>query len=137
MDSEFRQLDIRERGLLEKLLETEFPGRDELRTQLYSLTAKQIEEDGTLSLRCVSGRPWLGEYRFVIEGTCKDADGGTILILLHVDKDGFMSMLEILKIDGSPIINAPSAQELVLRLPVRGKRDSGKISHLPHFEVEE
>src|SRR2546425_11159021 len=100
MDSEFRQLDARERGLLEKLLEADFPGRDELRTQLDSLTAKQIDQDGTLSLRCGSGRPSPRKYKLAFEGICKDADGGTIAILLHADKDGFMSMLEILKYGG-------------------------------------
>jgi hypothetical protein len=34
MDSEFRSLDLRERGLLEKLLEVDFLGRDELRAQM-------------------------------------------------------------------------------------------------------
>jgi hypothetical protein len=52
MELGFRQLTDQERGLLEKLLEVEFPGRDELRAQLSSVTAKQIEEDGTLSLKC-------------------------------------------------------------------------------------
>jgi hypothetical protein len=120
MDSEFRQLDTRERELLEKLFEAEFPGRDELRAQMSSLTAKQIIEDGTLSLRCGSGPPAPTKSRLVTEGICTDADGGTIAILLHVGKDGFMSMLEILKYDGSPIVNPPSARELV---PLQFGRD--------------
>ena len=119
MDSGFRQLDARERGLLEKLLEAEFPGRDELRAQLASLTAKQIEEDGTLSLRCDSGPP--SRSKSPIEGTCKDADGKAIDILLHRNKRGFMYMLEIIKPDGSPIINPPCARDLVL-LPEGGGR---------------
>ena len=97
MDSGFRQLDARERGLLEKLLEAEFPGRDELRTQLDSLTAKQIEEDGTLSLRCDSGSPSPGKYAVAMEGMCKDADGGDMSVMLHLNHQGFMSMLEIMK----------------------------------------
>ena len=46
----FRPLTTYERELLEKLLEPEFPGRDELRQQLNSVTAKQLHEDGTLDL---------------------------------------------------------------------------------------
>ena len=116
MDTEFRLLDNRERGLLEKLLEADFQGRDELRAQMSSLTCRQIEEDGTLRLRCASGPPALTKYALVGEGVCTDADGATIAIMLHVNKDGFMSMLEILKYDGSPIITPPSAHDLVVSL---------------------
>jgi hypothetical protein len=112
MDPEFRPLRDRERGLLEKLLEADFPGRDELRAQMSSLTGKQIEEDGTLSLRCASGPPAPTKYAVAMEGVCTDADGGMIAVMLHVDKDGFMHMLEIIKYDGSAIINPPSAGDL-------------------------
>jgi uncharacterized protein DUF6984 len=117
MDSGFRQLNARERGLLEKLLEVEFPGRDELRAQLASVTGKQIAEDGTLKLRCASGPPSRSKYLLATEGICKDADGGIISVLLHMNRNGFMDMLEIVKYTGDPIINAPSARELVLLLP--------------------
>ena len=126
MDSEFRQLTDRERGLVEKLLDADFPGRDELRTQLASLTAKQIEEDGTLSLRCESGVPSPSKYRLAMEGWYKDADGMTISVMLHLDKNGFMSMLEIIKPGTSPIINPPSSYDLVLLLPEDGGRKPGK-----------
>jgi hypothetical protein len=127
MDSGFRQLDARERGLLEKLLEAEFPGRDELRTQLDSLTAKRIEEDGTLSLRCDSGSPSPGKYAVAMEGMCKDADGGDMSVMLHLNHQGFMSMLEIIKYGPSPIISPPSARDLVLLLPKdRGQKPGEK-----------
>ena len=125
MDSGFRQLDTRERGLLEKLLEAEFPGRDELRSQLGSVTAKQVLENGTLSLRCDSGLPSPSEYGRVIEGWCKDADGETIAVLLFT-KDGFMNMLEIVKDGDSPIINPPFARDLVLLLPEDPGRKPGE-----------
>jgi len=113
MDSAYRQLSDRERGLLERLLEYAFCGRDELLSQLPSVTAKTIiDEDGTLSLRCSSGSPMPGKYRMVAEGECTDADGGTIAVLLHVNKDGFMSMLEILKYGPAPIMNPPTAEDL-------------------------
>jgi len=117
MASEFRPLDPRERGLLEKLLDAEFAGRDELRSQIASVTARQIEEDGTLRLRRGSGTPAPTKYALVAEGTCTDADGMTIAVLLHVDKEGFMRMLEILKYGGSPIINPPTARDLVVLVP--------------------
>src|SRR5712692_875665 len=126
MDSGFRQLDDRERGLLEKLLEAEFLGRDELRAQLGSVSAKHTTEDGTLSLRCDSGPPSPSYYRLAMEGWCKDADGMNIAILLHLNKDGFMRLLEIFKEDGSPIINPPSARDMVLLLPEDGGRKPGE-----------
>jgi hypothetical protein len=116
MDSEFRPLDTPERELLEKLLEVEFPGRDELRVQLGSVTAKQIHEDGTLKLRCHSGCP-APCFSLVAEGEYTDADGGMMTVMLHVDRRGFMWLLEIIRYDGSPIIRPPSARDLTLLFP--------------------
>src|SRR4051812_38404067 len=117
MDSEFRELTARERGLLEKLLHAAIHGSDELRTQLNDVKAKQVIDDGTLRLQCVGGIPAPGKYATVAEGISKDADGSDIAVILHVGKGGFMTMLEIIKYDGSPIINPPTAQELVLLMP--------------------
>ncbi|MGA8428396.1 MAG: hypothetical protein WB729_01140 [Candidatus Sulfotelmatobacter sp.] len=121
MDPDFRQLDDRERGLIDKLLETDFLGRDELISQLASVTAKQIHEDGTLTLRCGSGLPSPSKYRLVAEAWCKDADGMTISIMLHISKDRFMCMLEIYKYDQSEVINAPRSSDLVLLPPEDGE----------------
>jgi hypothetical protein len=127
MESEFRKLNERERELLEKLLDAEFPGRDEWRTQLDSMTGRQVIEDGTLILRCDAALPLPTKYKKLgVEGMCKDADGGDIAVLLHADDNGFLRMLEILKYDGSPVINPPSARDLVLLLPEdRGQRLGG------------
>jgi hypothetical protein len=117
MDSEFRELTVRERGLLEKLLTAAIHGGEELRTQLAHCKVKQIETDGTLDLQCQGGAPALGKYAPVAEAAYKDADGADIALLLHLGKGGFMSMLEIIKYNGSPIIRPPSAQDLVLLMP--------------------
>jgi len=113
VDSSFRPLKMRERELLEKLLEPEFPGRDELRQQLNSVTAKQILEDGTLDLQCDPTYPAPVKCRVPVEGQCPDADGVPIGVVLHV-VHGFMNELEIVKYDGSEIRNPPSAHDLVL-----------------------
>jgi hypothetical protein len=125
MESGFRKLNERERELLEKLLDAEFPGRDEWRTQLNSMTGNQVIEDGTLILRCDAALPLPTKYKLGIEGMCKDADGGDIAVLLHADGNGFLRMLEILKYDGSPVINPPSARNLVLLLPENGGHRPG------------
>ena len=117
MDSTFRPLKPEERALIDRLLEPRFQGRDELRLQLRSVSAKLIRADGTLSLQCGSGKPAPTKYRVAIAATCADADGVDISVMLHVNKEGFMQMLEIIKYDGSPIINPPTASSLVLIEP--------------------
>lgn len=120
MDSKFRKLNTRERDLLKKLLAIATSGRDELRSQVNDIKGKQIREDGTLLLRCISGSPFRG-YTPIAEGVFKDADGSDIAVILHL-KAGFMSMLEIIKYDGSQVINQPTAENLVM-------------SSVPKFEV--
>lgn len=117
MDSEFRELSTQEKELLEKLLNAAVHGREELRTQLNHVKAKQIEDDGTLLLESLGGTGAPGKYALVAEGMCKDADGADIAVILHLGKGGFMSILEIIRYDGSRIINPPSAQNLVLLMP--------------------
>jgi hypothetical protein len=117
VDSEFRELNTRERELLRKLINAAIHGRDELRTQVNYIKAKQIEDDGTLRLECFGGTGATGKYAPVAEGVCKDADGADIAVILHLGKGGFMSMLEIIRYDGSPIINPPSAEHLTAFLP--------------------
>jgi len=130
MDSEFRELTAREMGLLEKLLDAAIHGRDELRTQLKHIKAKEIIDDGTLDLQCNGGIPAPGKYAPVAEGIIKDADGADIAVMLHLGKGGFMSMLEIIKYNGSPIIKPPSAEELVLLMPESpGQKPSGSPGH--------
>jgi hypothetical protein len=113
IDPEFRPLKDHERELIEKLLGPAFVGRDELRLQLNSTTARQVMNDGTLFLQCDPGSPALGKNRLVMEATWTDADGGSGCVMLHV-KDGYMSMLEILKYGPSEIIQPPAAHTIVL-----------------------
>jgi len=116
MDSDFRPLKTPERELLEKLLDPEFPGRDQLREQLLSVAAQQVHEDGTLALRVLSGQPAAVKHRVPTEGSCPDADGVMIHVLLHV-VSGMMDELEIFKEDGTDIVRPPLAGALVLAPP--------------------
>jgi hypothetical protein len=113
VDSEFRGLSKREKELVERLLNAAPQGRKELRTQLSYVKARQIEDDGTLRLQCAGGTPST-YYTPVAEGTCKDADGSDIAVILHLGKSGFMSMLEVIKYDGSLVLNPPTAEHLVI-----------------------
>ena len=116
MESSFRPLTTHERELVEKLLGPDFPGRDELRRQLETVTAKQIFEDGTLMLQCGPCEPAPVRCRVPTEGECPDSDGMAIHVLLHV-KGGVMHELEVFKDGGSSIQNPPAAGDLVLFTP--------------------
>jgi hypothetical protein len=125
LDNEYREPDVREKELLHKLLRVYFTGRDELCTQIDSIIAKQINSTGTLSLQCRSGSPFPGRHRLVAEGMCRDADGGTISVLLHIDQAGFMHLLEVIKYGPNPIINEPSASTMEVLLPESGGTKPG------------
>jgi hypothetical protein len=113
MEEAFRPLYRHERELIEKLLEREFAGRDELRAQLRTVTARRILDDGTMvELRCDSTVRAPVRNRVPTEGTCQDTDGGTIDVFLHV-VNGLMHELEILKYDG-PIRKWPTALDLIV-----------------------
>jgi hypothetical protein len=114
MNVPFRELHPREKELLERLLDLEFLGRDELRLQLPFVTAREVEKDGTLVLRCSQGPPAPGNRAVPAGGVCWDADSVPISVMLHVDQDGFMRRLEITKFDSSPIIVPPTARSLVV-----------------------
>ena len=116
MDSSFRPLTTYERAVLEKLLEPDFPGRDELRRQMSSVVAKELFDDGTLMLNCGPTSPAPVKCRVPTEGECPDVDGVTIHVLLHV-VDGAMAELEIFKDDSSKIRKPPSPHDLILFTP--------------------
>jgi hypothetical protein len=80
------------------------------------VTAKQIDEDGSLALQCSSGRPAPVECRVPTEGECADADGTAIHVLLHV-VNGKINELEVFKDDLSRVQNPPGARDLVLFTP--------------------
>ena len=103
--------------MIEKLLASEFPGRDELRLQLDSITAVEIDDDGSLSLQGGSASPSSLKYLWPPEGECRDEDGVMIHVLLHV-KSGTLHELEVFKDDSSNVCRRPTAESLVIRPPV-------------------
>jgi hypothetical protein len=78
MQPPFRPLAPHELELLEKLLEPEFPGRNELQRQVGSVTARQILDDGTLELHCEGGPQAPVMCRVPTEGEYLDADGKAV-----------------------------------------------------------
>ncbi len=113
----FRALQDDERKLLETLLDHHrFEGRDQLRGQLDSTTARLISESqdnyGSIELHVSNGPPSSGRYRVPVEGQYLDADGIPVWLLLHVNREGFMCELEIVRADGKPLISTPTPERL-------------------------
>jgi hypothetical protein len=113
MGDSYRALNTEEMQVLKRLLDHEFPGRDELREQLGSVVGRTIDEDGGLSLRCDAGSPAPVLCRVPTEGKCADLDAVQIHVLLHV-VDGFMNELEIYKEDSSTVQRYPAAENLII-----------------------
>jgi hypothetical protein len=115
--SAFRALHDDERSLLETLLDHhQFDGREQLRQQLESATARLILEYddnyGSVELRVSNGPPSSGRYRVPVEGQYLDHDGIPVWLLLHINREGFMCELEIVRADGKPLLSPPTAERL-------------------------
>lgn len=83
-ESEFRQPTAIERGLLERLLEADFPGRGELSPLLRNVLVRTIDKDGGLELQSqVEGKAPVVK-RVPVEAEGKDEDGAVIHMMLHV-----------------------------------------------------
>ena len=98
-ENDFRPLEERERRLLERLLEHHpFDGRDELRKQLESTTARLIAEHhdnyGSIELRVAEPTPARVRCRVPVEAEYPDQDGVPVWVLLYVNRDGAMCDLK-------------------------------------------
>lgn len=126
-DLDFRQPTSQEEALLKRLLEANFPGRDELVQLLRDFQVRVIDDEGSLELRSQSAAIAPVVKRIPVEAEAKDRDGVDIHLLLHV-VNGRPTELEIFKDDGSPVkqMPAPSAFELIVLPPVpkeQGRND--------------
>ena len=111
LNGSWRRLTDLEKGIIKKLLSIQFPGRDALLSQLESLVASQLDEDGTVldengSLYLKTESPIRAEVktRVPTEGKAVDLDGITIHYLLFVNDEGKMDQLEIYKDDLSKVL---------------------------------
>jgi hypothetical protein len=122
VESDFRTPTDEEQSLLERLLEADFPGRDELAPMVRDLLVRTIDEDGGLELRSqVEGKSPVVK-RVPVEAETKDEDGVVIHMLLHV-LDGRPVELEVFREDGATVrrMPSPSALELIVLPPMRDK----------------
>jgi len=102
-----------ERSLFERLLEAEFPGRDELAPLLRRIRVKTIDEDGGLELESeVEGKASVNQ-RIPVQAEGIDQDGTTIHMLLHV-VDGRPTELEFFREDAQTVKKLPPASSFEL-----------------------
>jgi len=111
-----RPLKADEASLLKKLLEKDFPGRDQLLDQLQDVLVTELDDEGSLSLKVGASVPAPVNCRVPVEARYADMDsdpeaGPHVHVLLHV-VDGRMAELEIYKDDSSPIKKRPAAKDL-------------------------
>jgi len=118
MENECRQPTAVERSLLERILEAEFSGRDELAPLLRSVIVRNIDEDCGLELESqVQGKAPVTK-RIPVDAEGKDEDGVAIHMLLHV-VEGRPVELEFFREDGATVrkVPAPSAFDLIVLPP--------------------
>src|SRR5499433_1494128 len=107
----FRGFTTHEQGIISRLLEEAFPGRDEIGEQMKNCLVRAIDEDKSLEFLVKSDVKAKVKKRIPVEAEFEDADGVLIHILVHVI-DGKVNELEIYKEDRSPIIESPDPSRL-------------------------
>jgi hypothetical protein len=119
VETTFRKPSREEQALLNRLLEAEFPGRDELGHLLREVLVRTIDDDGGLELQSqVEGRAPVVQ-RVPVEAEAKDEDGAVIHMLLHV-VEGRPVELELYRdVLGNVIkMPLPSTFELIVLPPM-------------------
>ncbi len=117
-EPQFRKPTEMEQTLLQRLLEAEFPGKNQLAPMIRNVLVRIIDEAGSLELQSqVDGLAPVVK-RIPVEAEAKDQDGLTIHVLLHVVA-GRPVELEIFKDDSSRVKHMPnsSAFELTVLPP--------------------
>lgn len=110
-NSEWRVPSGYERQIIERLLSVEFPGVQELRTQLAACLVKTSGGYGTVKIQSKCPLAAKVVDRVPVEAVADDADGYRIHYLLHVI-DGFAEELEVFTETLLDIIKTPDPSSL-------------------------
>ena len=104
--------------MLARLLDVDFPGRDELQHLLAEILVRTIDEDGGLEIKSLADGSAPVIKTIPVEAEGKADDGTVVHALLHV-KDGRPVELELYREDGTTLerIPPPSAFEVVVLPP--------------------
>jgi hypothetical protein len=110
-NSEWRPPSDYEREVMARLLSVEFPGVQELRTQLAACLVKTSGGYGTVKIQSKCPLAAKVVDRVPVEAVADDADGYGIHYLLHVI-DGFAEELEVFTETLLDIIKTPDPSSL-------------------------
>jgi len=110
-NSEWRAPSDYERQIMERLLSVEFPGVQELRTQLAGCLVKTSGGYGAVKIQSKCPLAAKVVDRVPVEAVADDADGYGIHYLLHVI-DGFAEELEVYTDTLLDIIKTPDPSSL-------------------------
>lgn len=118
IEQDYRPITNREKAILLRLLELNFRGRDAIREQVGGLLGKQIDNEGSLSLKVTSKTRADIPGGIAVEARYSDSEAVDpwephVNLLLHI-ADGQIKLLEVYKDDGSPIRRMPDPEELQL-----------------------
>ena len=121
-EEQFREPTSLERALLQRLLEAEFPGREQLAPMVQDMLVRRIDETGSLELKSQINGTAAVVKRIPVEAEAKDGDGVTIHVLLHI-VEGRPVELEIFKDDSSAVMRMPpsSVFELIVLPPAKSR----------------
>ena len=103
-----------EADLIDKLLDNDFGGRDELRMQWRSALVRTVSPSGSFAIRPSAGEPPSpAKFGVPVEGESPDEEGGGVHALLHI-RDGYLEELEVYRDMPGPIRNPvdPHAMEV-------------------------
>ena len=112
----FREMNIWERRLVDKLLEIPFPGSRDLAIQLRDSLVCSIDENGSVDFLVSTKKKVSVHNPIPVEAEAEDSDGITIHLLLHVI-DGIARGIEVYKEDSSDVIKFPDPTALRLFSP--------------------
>jgi hypothetical protein len=109
-----RELQPSEVAMLHKLLEKPFQGRDELMAQVPGALVDDLGDPTThyaLAFTVKSSERAPPQMLMPVSAEIKDDDGTPIHVILHT-REGFLYTLEIVKLNGTPIIKPLAVDEL-------------------------
>src|SRR4051812_9492896 len=86
-ETPLRALQPAERAILDRLLEADFMGRDEVREQVKNVLARTVDEDGSIKLVTTGGPPAPVRFLAPVSGQALDEDGVGMEILLRMEGD--------------------------------------------------
>jgi hypothetical protein len=131
-DQSFRKFTDYERAVLDRILELDFRGKEEIKDQFSQATASLIEgtDDnyGSIKIKTLSNKKADVMKRVPVMGVTRDEGGGPVEILLHT-ADGIVVSLEFVRMDGAPMVGLPQLD--IMQFHVRGATEDQQAIKVP------